>query len=306
MKTLYELLGALAEDDADGIRAAFRKAARANHPDNNPDDADAALRFRQVVRANAILSDRRQRAAYDRLLVVAQRQRAPKSKRGNFAGFRALASGAISGATFSAAAIGIYLLFGYMSAASLVPVADAPARAAAAITAGRSGTSGVAGRHAGSDRVGAPANQAEIKQASRHAPEERALENSSPEAAETAEASPAETIKPVGQTAAPAAAAPPDTGAADAKIGGAANDVVVKDARYYRERGILAYRSGDLRLALIDFDLAIDLDPDFSDCYIDRAIVLDRMGDLKRAFEDVARAKRIDDSRKDKQALSAR
>jgi len=302
MKTLYELLGALAEDDADGIRAAFRKAARANHPDNNPDDADAALRFRQVVRANAILSDRRQRAAYDRLLVVAQRQRAPKSKRGT-SGFRALASGAISGATFSAAAIGIYLLFGYMSAASLVPVAEAPARAEAVIAAGRSGTSGVAGRHAASGQAGAPANQAEIKQASRHAPEEGALENSPPEAAKTAEASPGETIKPVGPTA--AAAAPPDTSAADAKIGGAANDVVVKDARYYRERGILAYRSGDLRLALIDFDLAIDLDPDFSDCYIDRAIVLDRMGDLKRAFEDIARAKRIDDSRKDKQALSA-
>src|SRR5690349_17531791 len=238
MKTLYELLGALAEDDADGIRAAFRKAARANHPDNNPDDADAALRFRQVVRANAILSDRRQRPAYDRLLVVAQRQRAPKSTRGNPSGFRALVSAAISGATFSAAAIGIYLLFGYMSAASLVPVADAPARAAAVIAAGRSGTSGVAGRHTAPGQAGAPANQAEIKQASRHAPEEGALENSPPEAAKTAEASPGETIKPVGPTA--AAAAPPDTSAADAKIGGAANDVVVKDARYYRERGILA------------------------------------------------------------------
>ena len=306
MKTLYELLGALAEDDADGIRAAFRKAARANHPDNNPDDADAALRFRQVVRANAILSDRRQRAAYDRLLVVAQRQRAPKAKRGSSSRrFLPLVSGAVSGATFSAAAIGIYLLFGYMSATSLIP--EAPTRAVAApVTAGRSGTSGLAGRHAASGHAGAAGNQAEIKQASRHAPEETAVEDRQQEAEKKVEASPTETIKPVGQTAAPEAAAPSDTGAADAKIGGPANDAVMKDARYYRERGIMAYRSGDLRLALIDFDLAIDLDPDFSDCYIDRAIVLDRMGDLKRAFEDIAHAKRIDDSRKDKQALSAR
>ena len=36
MPTLYELLEALADDDADGIRAAFRKAAKAHHVDNNP------------------------------------------------------------------------------------------------------------------------------------------------------------------------------------------------------------------------------------------------------------------------------
>jgi hypothetical protein len=30
MKTLYDLLGALPDDDADELRAAFRKAAKAN------------------------------------------------------------------------------------------------------------------------------------------------------------------------------------------------------------------------------------------------------------------------------------
>jgi lipoprotein NlpI len=59
----------------------------------------------------------------------------------------------------------------------------------------------------------------------------------------------------------------------------------------------LAYRSGDLYLALVDFDLAIDLDPSFSDAYIDRGIVLYRMGDLKRAFADIAQANRIDATR---------
>jgi tetratricopeptide (TPR) repeat protein len=74
-------------------------------------------------------------------------------------------------------------------------------------------------------------------------------------------------------------------------------EMEVKDANYYRARGGVAYRSGDLSLALVDYDLAIKLDPNFSDAYIDRAIVLHRMGDLKHAFADIAQAKRIDESR---------
>jgi tetratricopeptide (TPR) repeat protein len=74
-------------------------------------------------------------------------------------------------------------------------------------------------------------------------------------------------------------------------------DNEVKDANYYRARGALAYRSGDLSLALVDYDLAINLDPNFSDAYIDRAIVWHRMGDLKHAFADIAQAKRIDNAR---------
>ena len=74
MRTLYDLLDALPDDDAEGVRAAFRKAAKANHPDNNLGDPDAPLRFRRIVRANAILSDERQRAHYDRLLAVALQQ----------------------------------------------------------------------------------------------------------------------------------------------------------------------------------------------------------------------------------------
>ena len=78
MKTLYDLLGALPDDDADRLRAAFRKAAKANHPDFNPDNPEASERFRKIVRANAILSDGQQRAAYDRLLEIARRQQSRK------------------------------------------------------------------------------------------------------------------------------------------------------------------------------------------------------------------------------------
>ncbi len=74
-----------------------------------------------------------------------------------------------------------------------------------------------------------------------------------------------------------------------------ARDFGVNDAKDYRARGIMAYRRGDIYLALIDFDLAIDLNPQFSDAYIDRSIVLYRMGQFDRAFADITRAKRIDD-----------
>src|SRR5437588_7576017 len=106
MKTLYDLLNALPEDDAEGVRAAFRKAAKANHPDNNPGDPDAALRFRRIVRANAILTDERQRATYDRLLAVALQEQRLKF--------------VIAGSLFSIVLIGGYLLFGYVPSASLI------------------------------------------------------------------------------------------------------------------------------------------------------------------------------------------
>jgi curved DNA-binding protein CbpA len=68
VKTLCDELGALANDDAERPRAAFRKAAKANHPDDTPGDPDAPHRFRRIVRAHDVLGDEPQRATYDRLL----------------------------------------------------------------------------------------------------------------------------------------------------------------------------------------------------------------------------------------------
>jgi curved DNA-binding protein CbpA len=74
MYTLYDLLCARPQDDAKTLKKAFRKAAKATHPDVNPGDPDAQLRFSQVVRAHDILSDTEKRAAYDRLLDFDLRQ----------------------------------------------------------------------------------------------------------------------------------------------------------------------------------------------------------------------------------------
>src|SRR5258705_589928 len=103
MKTLYDLLGALPDDDAESLRTEFDKAVRASHPDISTGDPDAPSRFRKIVRANAILSDAQQRATYDRLVALALRQASAKSKRGIRSGsIRKLASDAMAVAFLSA------------------------------------------------------------------------------------------------------------------------------------------------------------------------------------------------------------
>ena len=65
-KSYYETLGVPKTADAKQIKAAFRKLARANHPDANRDDPSAEERFKQVNEANEVLSDPASRKLYDR------------------------------------------------------------------------------------------------------------------------------------------------------------------------------------------------------------------------------------------------
>ena len=266
MKTLYDLLEALPDDDAEGLRAAFRKAAKANHPDFNPGDPEASERFRRIVRANAILSDEQQREAYDRLLEIARWQQNLKPKR--FDGtIRRLAADAIMSAAVAAVLVGGYLAFKPVDGRSVAQATEAPGRepmqpsTAAEISAPRTG------QH---DQLAAAA--ADVK-----------FEAKLPDA---------ETPAPPEGMAAAAT-----TGMASASpVASPAREVEIKDVNYYRERGMSAYRAGDLVIALANFDLAIDMDPSLSDSYINRGIVFHRMGDLKRALSDVAEAKRIEKS----------
>jgi hypothetical protein len=73
-KTLYDQLCARPDDDAEAIQIGFRRAAKANHPDLNPGDPQAAKRFQQIAAAYAILRDPKQREAYDRLLAYERQQ----------------------------------------------------------------------------------------------------------------------------------------------------------------------------------------------------------------------------------------
>src|SRR5215472_387820 len=68
MKTLYDLLGVRPNANDATIRAAFRKAVKAYHPDANAGDRTAEQRFMEITAAHAILRDPERRANYDRAL----------------------------------------------------------------------------------------------------------------------------------------------------------------------------------------------------------------------------------------------
>jgi curved DNA-binding protein CbpA len=119
METLYDLLGALPHDNADDLRTAFRRAVKGAHPDMRPGDPDAALKFREIVRASEILSDAEQRAVYDDLLKLANLERKSASRHPAAARIRKIASAVIALSWASVVTAGGYFLFMYMSAAPI-------------------------------------------------------------------------------------------------------------------------------------------------------------------------------------------
>ena len=369
MKTLYDMLGALPDDDAESLRTAFRKAVKAAHPDSNTGDPDASLRFRQIVRANAILSDVEQRATYDRLLALALRQH--KSKRAMRSGtIRKFASDAIAVTFLSVVSIGGYILFEQLSKAPApdVPLkmaelaARAPADIAAVAPKAQPGTSaraeprdgfgsaggaeetavpsvvapaaaagsaqGVASAAQASDLPAADAKSdardelrdkfeslgvaAEAVAPPPNAGSAQSLASADPasnlsatDAKPDARDEPRDRLESAGGAAeaiAPSAVAPPpNAGSAQAFANAVpAPDLPATDAKSYRERGIFAYRDGDLSRAIAAFDLAIQHDPQFADAYIDRGIVFYRLGEFDRAFADIAQAKRIENANRAK------
>jgi len=62
----YETLGVSRSADEKELKSAFRKMAMKYHPDKNPGDAAAEVRFKEVNEAYEVLKDPQKRAAYDR------------------------------------------------------------------------------------------------------------------------------------------------------------------------------------------------------------------------------------------------
>jgi len=65
---LYQLLGVPRGASREEITQAWRRRARAEHPDARPADADAPGRFRALAEAYRVLGDPARRTAYDRAL----------------------------------------------------------------------------------------------------------------------------------------------------------------------------------------------------------------------------------------------
>lgn len=83
----YQELGVARTASADEIRKAFRKLAKAHHPDANPGDKSAEERFKRVSAAFDIVGDPEKRAKFDRGEIDAEgRERAQGFPGGGFQG----------------------------------------------------------------------------------------------------------------------------------------------------------------------------------------------------------------------------
>ena len=62
----YKILGISKTANEKEIKAAYRKLARKYHPDLNPENKDAELKFKEINEANEVLSDTEKRKKYDK------------------------------------------------------------------------------------------------------------------------------------------------------------------------------------------------------------------------------------------------
>jgi len=88
-KDFYQILGVADSASQAEIKKAYRRLAKQYHPDANPNNAQAAERFKEISEAHSILSDADKRKQYDQM-----------RKLGAFDGFarRPAGTGARSGA----------------------------------------------------------------------------------------------------------------------------------------------------------------------------------------------------------------
>jgi tetratricopeptide (TPR) repeat protein len=281
MDTLYDLLGALPRDDAEELRGAFRRAVKGTHPDLHPGDPDAGFKFRQIVRANEILADPDQRATYDHLLDLAEDEKKHLGKQAVMHRVVAVTSFVVALGFISAASVGGYLLFQQMSEALSAPIGQVASMVNDVTASMREPF------ETSLAPADAPARPIQVTTVSIPIAPPK-VEIASTEKADSTDL-PRADIVPASVTVIEPVAAPP--------LGPPLEIAPPPDAKSFRERGIFAYRSGELDNAIADFDRAIQLDPKFTAAYIDRGIVLYRMHKFEKAFADIAQAKRIERSK---------
>jgi tetratricopeptide (TPR) repeat protein len=333
MPTPYEILGVRQDADDAAVRAAFRKAAKAYHPDLNIGDPATEQHLKQVIAAYQTLKSPKRRAACDRQLALRRRRDAWR-----FVATAVASTGMVSGVVLA--------LVVWSLQPRETPTAPKPGVAAPQATdfvkrvppAFHPQAEEPAGRNAAPDRGPpkteelradvAPAHDAQFYLA-------RGLRRSktSDQDGAIADFDAAIRLEP-GNAAAYRHRAgawcrkgDPDRALADydaavridAHDAGLFRDRGVllrrrgsldralvdfdhairlgfSDARAYSERGLLWYAKGQLERAMADFDHAIKIEPDLAIAYVNRAMALRTRGDIERANADLHRAARIDPS----------
>jgi hypothetical protein len=276
MDTLYDLLGALPHDDAEGLRSAFRKAVKGAHPDIRPGDPDAALRFRQIARANEILRDSEQRAAYDHLLVLARIEKDAASAHPIAARIYKMASGVLALAAASIVTAGGYLLFMHMSMTLVVPAGSH------AVSTQPPGNTDLTTRLSVSIAAVSPAD----------APDPAAV---------SALIAKADATSAGAGTAANAA---PSLEAESNVSFSIVPDLAPDYANFFHARGVSADGNGDVNGAMADLDQMAQLDPKFMASYIDRGILFFREKKDERGFPDLLLVKLAEKAARPKALLA--
>ena len=132
----YKTLGVSEDASQTDIKKAYRKLARDNHPDRNPDNPEAEERFKKIQEAYDTLGDEAKRKQYDQM------------RRDPFAGrdFRGFGGGDPSGGRFYRTPDGTYVRVESTAQAGSVGSATSSGSSSAAGEAG--------GRAPGQDRGG--------------------------------------------------------------------------------------------------------------------------------------------------------
>ncbi|GAA2448136.1 DnaJ C-terminal domain-containing protein [Agromyces soli] len=86
-KDFYQVLGVSKDASDSEIKKVYRKLARKYHPDQNPGDAAAEAKFKEVSEANAVLSDPEQRKEYDAIRAMGSGARFTAPGAGGQGGF---------------------------------------------------------------------------------------------------------------------------------------------------------------------------------------------------------------------------
>jgi molecular chaperone DnaJ len=81
-KDFYQVLGVPDTASAAEIKKAYRRLAKQYHPDANPDNPQAAERFKEISEAHATLSDADKRKQYDQMRRLGAFETSPGTRRG--------------------------------------------------------------------------------------------------------------------------------------------------------------------------------------------------------------------------------